>query len=243
MAPKISSLVSPGIIRPNSTGAIMRAGGGTPQNVNGTVVRIQQNDCAVNAQDWATMQERMKALAQMLGPAGPQSGGYDFNAGLSAQYTATDPFNGGTLATDMVIIPDNAAANTVYPIAYSPDNKDRLQGTMLLRMWSQISNTTVNGGALLTNAGLCSITAFLNGYPLPQLNNIPLASITPNLIGTPQAWEVPFYIRPSSGLRFELRVNQTLLGLAGQTSGIQIIAEFGIPAGRSADRINGMMRG
>lgn len=236
--PRINALQtfqSPGIIRPQA-GAMVPRQGGTGGNA-AAVVRVNAADCAVSRADWASMQERVSMLAAMLGPAGPQAGGYDWNAGLSAQYTGTDPYNGGTLPTDMVTIPDNALANTVWNIPFGPDNEKRYQGTMMLRVWSQISATSANGGALLNNAGLCTITAFLNGMPLPQMNAIPLASITPNLIGTPQAWAIPWFIKPASGLRFELRVNQNLLGIAGQTSGIQIVAEFGVPAGAQAARI------
>lgn len=212
---------------------------GVPGNGN-VSVRVNSDQCALSQAQLNVLTEKVALLAKISGPAGPSSSGYSHEQGVGNGFSPTDPYNGGSVSTQLVSIPDNAAAGTFYDLMFSDDDAARISGTIMLRIGVQVVPTTANGGALTTYAGLCTLQAIVNGFPIAQMSNTPLASVLPTFAGTPQDLVVPFYIKPASRVKFRLFVNQTLLGTAGQTSGIFITGAFGMPAGNQAELVQNL---
>lgn len=207
------------------------------QNVS---VRVGADQCSLTRSEVAGLAEKVAMLMKLTGPAGPASSGYSLEQGIGNGFSPTDPYNGGSVSTQLVTVPDNAAGGTFYDLTFSDDDAARISGTIMLRIGGQVVQTSANGGALTTFAGLCTLQAIVNGFPVAQMSNTPLASVLPTYAGTPQDLVVPFYIKPASRVKFRLFVNQTLLGTAGQTSGIFITGAFGMPAGNQADTIRNL---
>ena len=208
------------------------------QNGNNVSVRVNGDSCAISQAQLNTLSEKVAMLAKMAAPAGPASSGYSLEQGIGNGFSSTDPYNGGSISTQLVAIPDNAAGGSFYDLQFSDDDAARITGTIMLRIGVQVVPTTANGGALQTYAGLCTLGAIVNGFPIAQMSNTPLASVLPTYAGTPQDLAVPFFIRPASRVKFRLFINQTLLGQAGETSGIFVTGAFGTPAGNQADLMN-----
>lgn len=194
-----------------------------------TPVRVQRDgDCSVPV----TRQE-FNALMQQLQPQGPAASGYNSVFGTGGGFSSTSPYKGGQIATERLVVPDDSTPN-VFQLDFSALNRARLTSTWMLRVGAIVQPGTVNGGQLAAQSYSATLTTRINGFPVAQFNNVPLGSILPNLIGTPQDFNVPVQIPPDAVVDFELRLLDTLTGTPGQTTIVQLIATFGVPAGALA---------
>lgn len=229
-------IASPGVRRV-APGGIQFPGG------NNVSVRVNSDQCALSQAQLSALSDKVAMLAKLAGPAGPSSTGYSLEQGIGNGFSPTDPYNGGSISTQLVSIPDNAPGGTFYDLQFSDDDAARISGCIMLRIGVQVVPTTANGGALQTYAGLCTIGAIVNGFPIAQMSNTPLASVLPTYAGTPQDLAVPFFIKPASRVKFRLFINQTLLGAVGETSGVLVTGAFGNPAGNQAELLGNLVMG
>lgn len=187
------SLVIPGTLRRYMPPGLIKLGTNTG---NGDVIVTPSSDAEAAAMrtfmertNSALQQQgaRIDQLIRWSGPSGPVSTGYDANAGYSAGYDGEDPFHGGTIASSTQNVPDGAASGVFYNIAFSDEARGRMGGTLLEAIYVAVN--PVNGqGAFVNALYLAQATVLLNGYPLPQLANIPLEQIAPTVIGDRRAF-------------------------------------------------------
>jgi len=192
-SPMQPSLIIPGTLRRYMPPGLIKLGG---TQANGDVIVTPSNDAEAAAMRTfmertnSTLQAQGAALDKLLrwsGPSGPVSSGYDANAGFSAGYDGEDPFHGGTINSNTQNVPDGAASGVFYEVEFSDRNRGRQGGTMLEAIYVQAN--PVNGqGAFVNALYLGQATVLLNGFPLPQLANLPMEQIAPTVIGDRRAF-------------------------------------------------------
>lgn len=215
-----------------------------PDGLMRVATRLPSGDVAVKPQpgmDLSAMEQQVDQINRMLraqgaslqqllrwsGPADVVALGYDANRGIAASYQSTDPYHGGTIVSDTALIPDGAAANTLFNVLWTDAARARMGRTRLRRVWVNC-NPVSNAGAFSSALYLGQVTIYLNDFPLPQLANIPADQIAPTVIGDTRAFETDQMIQPGDVLSAKLLLtgnvpNTTPLA----NSAFQVFGDFG----------------
>ena len=174
------------------------------------------------------MSRALRAQYALNGPGGPIAWGASKERQEIARYTGEDQYRGGLVTTLTGVGADDATAGTILVLTFDPVDEARIRGTIMQNISFNVGANTVNGGAWFAQAQRINVTMFINGSTTPQIQRVPLSALVQQANGDRRALARQVMLPTSAVVRVELRVQQTLTGLAGQSSEISATLDCGI---------------
>lgn len=144
--------------------------------------------------------------------------GSDFNKGIAGAYVGdADPRYYGPVSTIVLTVADNAAAGTTFTATLPPSARARMADGVIKRIAAASGAQTQSGGILTGQSQKVSVSLFINGVTFRPIA-VNLSYFLDTALGTPQGYSTDIRVKPTDSVELVVTVDQTLTGIAGQSS-------------------------